>query len=111
MDDMLIVRMSDRSRQRHARNRRATPAGANLGLVMGLALAIPMGFSQGSSDPMHILLGAGMGLVIGGLFGRFITRPRRPRPQSKVRHYRGMPFEEETEEDESPKEKTPTPAS
>ena len=86
MDDMLIVRMSDRSRERFARRRRTAPIGANFGLVMGLPLAIAFASMLEGNPPIFMALGAAGGLAIGGLLGRFMTPKRRPSLRAKTRH-------------------------
>ena len=104
MDDMLIVRMSDRSRERFARNRRALPLGGSLGLVLGLPITIALLSSYNGDFPPYLGIGAAIGIVFFAFFGRFLAPHRKKRPMANLRYYDGMPFpaEDEDEADEEP---------
>jgi len=101
MDDLLIVRMSDRSRERWQRSRRGTPLGANLGMLLGLPLALVFGSALQGEAPVYVAIGAAIGLAIGGIFGRFLANPRKPNPQARRRYYSGLPLPSDEEDKEA----------
>ena len=105
MDDLLIVRLSDRSRDRYRNRRRPTSLGANLGLLLGLAAGFAINPIMIDFLPVEpntawvtsMAVGLAIGLSIGGLLSKAIPLARR---RSKpVSHYRydGFPFSEENE--------------
>ncbi|MBC2606823.1 hypothetical protein [Pelagicoccus albus] len=100
MDDLLIVRSSDRVRPHLRHRREASPIGANFGIILGAACGI-IGASQTPHSPtIGLALGLAVGIAIGGLIGpllrsRFNRISRYPR-----NHYDGMPFSEPGEEQE-----------
>ena len=73
MDDLLIVRMADRSRGAIPANDAAwAPLGLNLGLVIGIGIGT-VAISRYGADPLLGLgIGIGFGLSTGGLSGRFL---------------------------------------
>lgn len=78
MDDLLIVRMADRSKERYYCKRRhmQAPLGMNMGLVIGIGIGA-IAISRFGADPLLGLgIGVGFGLIFGGLSGRFL-KPRR----------------------------------
>lgn len=104
MNDLLIVRMSDRSKERYTKRRDRSPIGANFGIIAGAAIGFMVVhriYPESSTAPA---IGAIIGLVIGvaggGLLGRFLkpksARHRKPRPDL----YDGLPFSNEEEEDD-----------
>jgi len=100
MDDFLIVRMSDRSRERFTRNRRATPLGAILGLALGVPAALVIAAFFGTRQTDFLGLSMALGLVFFAFLGRFLISNRKARPTAQKRHFDGMPFDAEDEESE-----------
>jgi|GEM_PF-646912 hypothetical protein len=100
MDDLLIVRMSDRSKERFDRRSRqkSTPLGMNLGLALGLALGLGFASASNADPKIGMILGLAMGLAVGGLFGRFLKRSRPYKRGAASYAYEGMPFESEDDE-------------
>ena len=105
MDDLLIVRASERIRpRRHERRADQVPLGASLGMVIGVACGF-LGAVVYSANPTFGLMGGiGVGVIIGGLIGPLL-RPKSKRiPRYSQKHYDGFPFpKEETVEAEKPK--------
>ena len=110
MDDLLIVRMSDRSKERFSRKRRDlnAPIGMNLGLIAGVGLGLVYANNAGASPQVGLGIGIVFGLVFGGLLGRFVKPVRRYKRFKPNYSYEGMPFE--NEKDESDQEKSPESA-
>lgn len=106
MDDMLIVRMSDRSRERFTRNRRALPLGGNLGLIFAIPLTIVFAKLIDGEFPLYLGIGAAVGIAFFAFFGRFITPLRKKRPMAGIRHYDGLPFSSEDEDEEASEEES-----
>lgn len=96
MEDLLIVRISDRSKKRFERRRANVPLGANLGLALGAAFGLLFASGFDEAPLLGLALGIAVGLAIGGLLGRFLrpsdARRRKPRPF----HYDGIPASGET---------------
>ncbi len=90
MEDLLIVRLADRSKSRYARRREPVPIGASLGLVLGAAFGLAFASSSPAQPAIPMALGIAVGLAIGGLLGRFL-RPRTRRLPTRL--YDGLPFE------------------
>jgi len=92
MDDLLIVRQSDRMPSRRRRSERsAMTLNAQLSMILGGTLGIVAGLRQASEHaaPMGLVLGMAIGLAAGNLLSRLSSRHRnckRPR-----RQYDGMP--------------------
>lgn len=98
MDDLLIVRASDRVRTRPSQRRGQAPLGANVGLAMGVAFAAIGAAKFEQSPAIGIGIGLAVGLAIGGVAGHLL-KPRSPRRTVYPnKHYRGIPPTEETEE-------------
>lgn len=91
MDDLLIVRASDRVRVRSSQRRAQAPLGANIGLVMGVGFAA-IGATQFEQNPaVGIALGLAVGLAIGGILGNLL-KPRSSRRRAYPKsHYNGFP--------------------
>lgn len=90
MEDLLIVRLADRSKSCYARRREPVPIGASLGLVLGAAFGLALASSSPEQPAIPMALGIAVGLAIGGLLGRFL----KPRPRRQpTRIYDGLPFE------------------
>lgn len=98
MDDLLIVRYSERTRTRRVRRNSSVPLNANLSMILGAALGLVLGVQLMSENPdapaIAILFGLIIGLAAGFLLTRLTKRYRHPRKQ---RRYNGMPIE--TDED------------
>lgn len=94
MDDLLIVRASERARPRRHQRRAQVPLGANLGIVIGASCGL-VGMTQfPNNPPIGLVAGIGIGIVIGGIIGPLL-RPKSKRPaQYPNKHYDGMPFPE-----------------
>lgn len=107
MDDLLIVRMADRSEERYSRKRRRmqAPLGMNMGLFIGIGIGA-VAVSRYGADPLLGLgIGIGFGLIFGGLSGRFLKPRRRYERVEKAYSFEGLPFGSEKESDEeSPEE-------
>lgn len=102
MDDLLIVRMADRSKERYARKRRRmqAPLGMNLGLVVGMGVGV-VAISRFGLDPaVGLGIGIGFGVIFGGLSGRFLKPRRRYQTVEKAYSFQGLPFESDSESDE-----------
>lgn len=103
MDDLLIVRMSDRSKERFSRKRRGlkAPIGINFGLIVGIGIGA-VGANQAGADPaISLAIGVGFGIVFGALFGRFFKPLRRYERTGSNYTYEGMPFAAEEEDSDS----------
>lgn len=102
MDDLLIVRMPDRSNERFSRKSRArnTPVGMHLGLVLGIGLGLVFAAKSGSDPRVGLALGVAFGIAFGGLSGRFIKPNRRDKQPRHAYSYEGMPFETKEELEE-----------
>lgn len=100
MDDLLIVRMSDRSKKRFERRKgqSAAPLGMHLGLALGLALGIGFAAVSNADPKISMALGLAMGIAFGGLSGRFLKRNRPYERRTAAYSYQGMPFESEDEQ-------------
>lgn len=99
MDDLLIVRMSDRSKERFSRKRRKmdAPIGMNFGLIIGIGIGV-VAASKSGADPVASLgIGVAFGIVFGGLAGRFFKPARRYQRSISDYRYEGMTFESEEE--------------
>lgn len=91
MDDLLIVRASDRVRLRPSQRRAQAPLGANLGLVLGATFAV-LGASQFEQNPMTgMALGLAVGVAIGGALGKLFKPRSRRRTVYPRSHYNGFP--------------------
>lgn len=91
MDDLLIVRASDRVRVRSSQRRAQAPLGANIGLVMGVAFAA-IGATKFEHNPaIGIALGLAVGLAIGGVLGSLLKPRSRRRAVYPKSHYTGFP--------------------
>ena len=103
MDDLLIVRMSDRSKERLSRKRRkmAAPIGMNFGMIIGIGVGMVTASNMGANPVMSLRLGVAFGLVFGGLAGRFFKRVRRYERIASGYSFEGMPFETEEESETS----------
>lgn len=103
MDDLLIVSMSDRSKERLSRKRRkmAAPIGMNFGMIIGIGVGMVATSKMGSNPVMSLGLGVAFGLVFGGLAGRFFKRVRRYERIASGYSFEGMPFETEEESETS----------
>ncbi|MDQ8196580.1 hypothetical protein QEH56_00385 [Pelagicoccus enzymogenes] len=98
MDDLLIVRASDRVRVRPSRRRAQAPMGANLGLVLGASFAAigATGFAQ--NPAIGGAFGLAVGLALGGILGNLLKpRSRRSSVYPKS-HYNGFPSTDVEEE-------------
>ena len=99
MDDLLIVRMSDRSKERYTNRRARTPMGVNLGAIAGAAVGFAMGIRLYPESPMAPMVGAIAGLLagvaFGGIFGRILKLGRNTRRKPRVDIYDGIPFSKE----------------
>ncbi len=106
MDDLLIVRMSDRSKERFSRKRRKmdAPIGMNFGMIIGIGVGMAAASKMGANPVMSLGLGVAFGLVFGGLAGRFFKRVRRYERIVSSYSYEGMPFETEEESETSSEE-------
>lgn len=95
MDDLLIVRMSDRSKERTARSRRLNSQaslGMNLGLVVGVGLGLVFASNSSNANPIvGMAIGLACGMILGGLFGKAISRKEKPKQTKK--HCQGMPID------------------
>lgn len=102
MDDLLIVRMSDRSKERFSRKRRKmdAPIGMNFGLIMGIGIGAVAASKTGANPVMSLGVGIAFGVLFGALAGRFFKPVRRYQRTSSPYSYEGMPFEEEEESSE-----------
>ena len=109
MDDLLIVRRSDRSKERFTRKRRKmdAPIGMNFGLIAGIGIGTVAASKVGADPIMSIGIGVAFGIVFGALAGRFFKRVRRYERTVSNYSYEGMPFETEAEDSDSPNEETP----
>ena len=107
MDNLLIVRMSDRSKERLSRKRRkmAAPIGMNFGMIIGIGVGMVAASNMGAKPVMSLGLGVAFGLVFGGLAGRFFKRVRRYERIASSYSFDGMPFETEEESETSSEEK------
>lgn len=102
MDDLLIVRMADRSKERYSRKRRRlqAPFGMNLGLVIGIGIGA-VAISRFGADPaIGLGVGIGFGIIFGGLSGRFLKPRRKYERVEKAYGFRGLPFESEADSEE-----------
>ncbi len=109
MDDLLIVRMSDRSKQRFSRKRRKmdAPIGMNFGMIIGIGIGTVAASRIGANPVMSLGIGVAFGVIFGALAGRFFKRVRRYERTASNYSYQGIPFE--TEEDaESSNEEVPS---
>ncbi len=103
MDDLLIVRMTDRSKERyfHKRRRMQSPLGMNMGLVIGIGIGA-VAISRFGADPLLGLgFSIGFGLIFGGLSGQFLKPRRRYERIKKAYSYEGLPCESEKDSDEN----------
>jgi len=106
MDDLLIVRLSDRSKERFARREDRFSLGGALGLALGLPLGLAFAAGWQGDPTVGLAIGGGAGLALGTALGRFLPTPaRHPRP-SRGDLYEGLPIEDESEtrdsDDEEP---------
>ena len=100
MDDLLIVRASDRIRPRRYQRRAQVPLGANLGIVIGAACALVGMMSFSHYSLVGLIGGLGAGIVIGGILGPLL-RPKSKRiARFPRKHYDGFPFPKEEAESE-----------
>ena len=107
MDNLLIVRMADRSKERYSRKRRRmqAPLGMNMGLVIGIGIGAVAILRYGADPLLGLGIGIGFGLIFGGLFGRFLKPRHRYERVEKAYSFEGLPFESEKDSDEnSPRE-------
>jgi len=111
MDDLLIVRMTDRSKERyfHKRRRMQSPLGMNMGLVIGIGIGA-VAISRFGADPLLGLgFSIGFGLIFGGLSGRFLKPRRRYQRAEKAYSFEGLPFGSDKESDEESPEEAEKP--
>lgn len=110
MDDLLIVRRSDRTKERFTRKRRKmdAPIGMNFGLIMGVGMGTVAASKAGADPLMSIGIGVAFGIVFGALAGRFFKRVHRYERTVSNYSYEGMPFESEEEESEMTSEESPS---
>jgi len=81
MDDLLIVRLSDRSKERFARREDRFSFGGALGLALGLPLGLAFAAGWQGDPTVGLAIGGGVGLALGTALGRFLPTPaRHPRP-------------------------------
>ena len=108
MDDLLIVRMSDRSKERFTRKRRKmdAPVGMNFGLIMGVGIGVVAASKSGANPALSLGIGITFGIVFGALAGRFFKPARRYKRSTPHYTYEGMPFEAEEEDPNSESEAT-----
>jgi hypothetical protein len=106
MDDLLIVRVSDRSKERFSRKRRKmdAPIGMNFGMIIGIGVGMVAASKVGANPAMSLGIGVAFGVIFGGLAGRFFKRVRRYERTVSNYSYEGMPFETEEEPEPSSKE-------
>ena len=105
MDDLLIVRMVDRSKERFSRKARSanTPVGMHIGLVVGIGIGLMAASITNSSPLFGITIGTVFGLVFGTIAGRLLKPKRRYERIRPAYSYEGMPIEnEEGDESEDP---------
>ena len=102
MDDLLIVRMSDRSKERYSRKGRvnAAPVGMHFGLLIGIGFGLALASATKSDPIIGIAIGTALGLVLGALTGRFLKPNRRFERRRSAYDYEGMPFEAQSDEGE-----------
>ncbi len=102
MDDLLIVRMSDRSKERFSRKRRKmdAPIGMNFGMIVGIGIGVVAASKAGANPLMSLGIGVAFGVVFGALAGRFFKPVRRYERTSSSYFYEGMPFETDEESSE-----------
>ena len=102
MDDLLIVRMADRSKERFFRKARAAnaPIGMHFGLILGIGLGLAFASTTNSDPFVGLAIGTVFGLVIGAIAGRFLKPKRRYERTRPAYSYDGMAFENK-EDDES----------
>lgn len=99
MDDLLIVRASDRVRVRSRQRRAQAPLGANLGLIVGAGFAVIGATYLDQNPAVGIVLGLAIGLSIGGLLGNLLKpRSRRSTVYPKS-HFTGFPESDPQEEE------------
>lgn len=108
MDDLLIVRMSDRSKERFTRKRRKmdAPLGMNFGLILGIGIGVVAASRSGANPALSLGIGIAFGLVFGALAGRFLKPVRRYKRSTPKYSYEGMPFDAEENDSNSESEKT-----
>lgn len=99
MDDLLVVRSSERIRPRHSQRRAQAPLAANIGLVLGAACGVA-GASLYRANPLiGFAIGLAVGIAIGGVM-KSLIKPRTPRkvvfPKN---HYQGFPVSTDEKED------------
>ena len=102
MDDLLIVRMADRSKERYSRKRHRmqAPLGMNLGLVLGIGLGAVAISRFGANPLLGLGVGVGFGIVFGGISGRFLKPRRRYQRVEKAYSFEGLPFESDLDSEE-----------
>lgn len=98
MDDLLIVRASDRVRTRPSQRRGQAPLGANMGLVMGVAFGAIGATSFEQNPVIGIAFGLAVGLAIGGILGRLLKPRSHRRTVYPSKRYRGIPATDEADE-------------
>ncbi|MDQ8186086.1 hypothetical protein [Pelagicoccus sp. SDUM812002] len=91
MDDLLIVRASDRVRVRSRDRRAQTPLGANIGLLLGVAFGAIGASSYPGNAAFGIAIGFAIGLAIGGILGSLIKPRSQRRAVYPKSHYSGFP--------------------
>lgn len=107
MDDLLIVRISDRSKDRFSRKRRMrnAPLGMHFGLLAGVGFGLAFATASKIDPTIGVAVGTAFGLVLGALMGRFLkpNRHRRDKRRRPRYSYDGMPFGTEAlDESEAP---------
>ena len=101
MDDLLITRMSDRSRERFARRPMNAPAGAGFGMVLGLGLGLSLAAAWQANPLVGLAFGFGIGAALGGLFGKFMQPAKRRKRLARIPYsYDGFPISEAAEPEE-----------
>ncbi|EDY83072.1 hypothetical protein VDG1235_2696 [Verrucomicrobiia bacterium DG1235] len=99
MDDLLIVRSSDRVRPRLSQRRAQFPLGVNIGLVLGVAFGL-IGATKLEQQPLvGMALGLAIGLALGGILGTLMKPRSKRRPAYPKDHYIGFPNSNEESED------------
>ena len=101
MDDLLIVRLSDRSRARYRHRHTPTPLGANFGIIIGalagFLVAVRLFPANPTAPIIGLALGLAVGIAIGGVLGQFLKPRSRRRTKRRPDLYDGLPFSDEPE--------------
>lgn len=100
MDDLLIVRASDRIRpRRHQRRANQVPLGSSLGIGIGAAFGLLGATYFAHSPHIGLLAGITVGIAVGAAIGPLL-RPKSKRvPRFDSKHYQGFPHPTEEQEE------------